>query len=111
MEPELRSPVVYGPPDISGCSTPVAGPQSLTYTWGPPEYIPGAQVLGYRLQVTLEDGTEVNNFTLFYETLTYTVDGLTAGTTYKATIQAHDAYGEWGLKATYDPATPLPSPA
>jgi hypothetical protein len=106
MEPTLRDPIVYGPPDISG-STPVPGPLSITYTWGPPEYIPGAQVLGYRLIIYLEDDTPVNNYVFNYETLSFTVENLIAGTNYKASIQAHDAYGEWGLNAFYPSAQPL----
>lgn len=102
-------PIVYGPPDISGC-TPVPGPLSITYTWGPPEFIPGAQVLGYRLQLYLEDDTFVNNYIFNYETFTYTVENLIAGTIYKASIQANDAFGEWGLNAYYPISTPEPTP-
>jgi hypothetical protein len=108
MEATLGDPVVYGPPDISG-SIPVPGPLSLSYIWEPPEYIPGAQVLGYRLAIYLEDDTPLNNYVFNYETLSFTVDNLTAGTTYKASIQAYDAYGEWGLNAFYSSAQPLNS--
>jgi hypothetical protein len=102
----VRGPVVFGPPDISGC-IPEPGLQELTYTWGPPEAILGYQVLGYRLQIYLDDDTFVNSFTLSFDTFSYTINDLISGTVYKASIQAYDAYGEWGQNAFYQSATPL----
>ncbi len=105
MEPQLRSPVVYGPPDISGYEQPTPGPLSITYTWAQPAYISGAQVLGYILSVYIGDEYP-KTYQCDYETFTYTVPDLVAGTTYKASIQAFDTYGEKGEMAYYADATP-----
>jgi hypothetical protein len=105
-ELSVRGPVVFGPPDISGY-VPVPGQMQISYSWGPPDTILGSQVLGYRLEIYLEDDTLFNMYMISYDTFLYTVTDLTTGTSYKASIQAYDPYGEWGQKAFYQSTIPL----
>lgn len=90
---------VPGAPNIK--TLPLARPQALTFGWAPPTSDGGSPITGYRL--VLNPGALT--YTPGPEERTYTVSGLTNGTTYFATLEAQNANG-YGPAATFRPFQP-----
>ena len=81
------------------------GNQSVLLNWAPPANSGDAPVDNYRISVV--DHPEISS----QETTTnpFTFTGLTNGTLYFFTIEAHNAFG-WGAAATSPGATPIAPP-